>query len=260
MAKMILAWDDKLTIAAVTATASSADPVYPALNTMSAQPSEVWRTGAGVNSANITFDMGASRTITAVYVGAANLTTTATMRVRLSTSDATGAAGDAFDTTALTMGINTTARRIFKLVGPGTGRYLRFDFADTALTQLEIGKISAWGSSWQPTYNFELGARLLHKDFSIVRDNLGGQQRSRAGSIRPGVLFTLPAFSAADKDAKVLPLLRTAGLASPICVCLDPAATDIGAVTFCGLIEETPEVDLFMTKFSRTAFRLWQRI
>jgi hypothetical protein len=261
MAKIALGWDDKLDYTATVITSSSAAPGYPAVNVGSVQPSEVWRSGEGVNNAWVLADFGAARTVASVYVGNANLTPTATWRIRFSTSDATGAAGDLYDSGVVAMGINITERRMFKLITSASGRYLRIDFVDTALTQLEIGKISLWAGLWQPTYNFQVGARLLHKDFSLVRDGTDGQQRARRGSMRTGVLFTLPAFNETDLRSRVLPMVRYAATSSEIVVCLDPAhATDIGGQTYVGMLEETPEIELFMTKWSKITLRIWRRI
>lgn len=261
MGKIALAWDDKLSYTGPVITASSARPDSPALRVATAQPSDAWRTVEGVNSAALFADLVVARTVNSVFIGNANLTPTATWRIRLSTTDPTGVANTVIDTGTVTMGINTTERCMFKIVGPASGRYLRVDITDTAVTSLEVGILSPYAALWRPPYNFQTGLKRPFADFSVRRSGPDGQQRARRGSIQPGIIFTLPAISLTELRTLAVPMVRYGGLAQEVCVCLDPDdAVDVGFQTFRGFMEETPAFDQFMTKYGRAPYQVMRRI
>lgn len=255
-----LAWDDLLRREGVTITASSARPAFPAPNVAAAQPSEVWRTATGTTSAYILADLGASRATAAVFAGNGNFSPSATWRIRISTADATGAAGNALDTGSVAMGFSAVARRTFRLIGPASGRYVRIDFSDASLDFLELGSLAVMGSVVRPTFGPSPDVGLLHRDFSIVRGGPDGQQRVRRGSRQEGIVIALPALTVTELVEAGLPLVRYAGVSDEIVLCLDPAATDVGTQTFYGLLEEVPDLRRFTARHAKTALRLWHRI
>jgi hypothetical protein len=110
------------------------------------------------SSAAIIVDLGASRALDCAALVGTTLTASATIRVRLATADATGAAGDAWDTGILTASPGATSGQVVVIRGAGTasGRYLRIDLADGALAVIDVGRIAA-GALWRLTRGHSYG-------------------------------------------------------------------------------------------------------
>lgn len=226
----------------------------------SAHHGQVWRSLAGTTAAYLLVDLGASYSIGGVYLGNHNLSGSGTWRVRLSTADATGATGDAHDSTATATGISTEYRlavRIFSAAA--TGRYLRIDLSDATLTHLEVGRLWA-GTVFKPTRNFQFGAQRGYIDNSRRSRGSDGQDWVTRGSRQRYVRFTLGAVTTAEAEASGEVLSRTAGTSSDVLVCLDSAATNIGRQTYLGLLDEVPAWEMAFPGIEAASFQVVQRL
>ena len=109
--------------------ASSEALGYPSTNVGVEHPSQPWRTQDGVTSAFVLIDFGSLQNIAAVAAIATNLSAAATWRVRLSTVDATGVAGNAHDSGTISAGVNTLYRMAVRIFSStASGRYFQSRF------------------------------------------------------------------------------------------------------------------------------------
>jgi hypothetical protein len=103
--------------------------------------------------------------LSAVPVDVAALVSTtlsaqATVRVRLSTADATGAAGDAWDSGTAAADTSADANGnvvVLRSGGPATGRYLRWDVVDPLRQVVDVG-LAPCGALLRLTYGEDFGA------------------------------------------------------------------------------------------------------
>ena len=258
MANIVIGYDDK--VSGGTITAGHARAGLPGANVGTAQPGQVWRTPAATTTSHLLVDLGASYSISSVFLGTTNLTAAATWRVRFSTADATGVAGNSHDSTTIAAGVDPifgSALRVFS--SPATGRYVRVDLVDASLPYLEAGILRA-GPAFRPAKNYEMGAKLLHRDFSRGRLGWDGSQWLLRGSQQRGVELRLPAVTTAEWETHGEPLIRMSGTSRDVWVCLDTAASNVGRETFFGLMDEVPAWERALIGHVTTAFRVWHRI
>ncbi len=253
-----MGYGDRVAGAAITA--GSARPGLPGANVGTPLTGQVWRSQAAVTASYLLADLGAQYPIGAVYMGAHNLTATGTWRVRLSTVDATGAAGNAHDSTAIPTGISVAygiAVRIFS--APATGRYLRIDLSDAAVPYLEVGRLWA-GKAFTPAIGYEFGASRLSRDFSRKSQGNDGQDWVLRASIQRGLSFSLPAITTTEATADGEAIVKQVGTSQDMLVCLNPTATDIGRETYLGLCDEPSAWEVSFPGHEKTSFRIWHRI
>jgi hypothetical protein len=107
----------------------------------------------------LVFDLLTARSIDAAALVSTTLTAAATVRVRLSTADATGAAGDAWDGGVVAAGTGPEVNGNVVLVrsaGPASGRYLRWDIEDLSPSQIDVGLAPA-GALWRLARSHDYG-------------------------------------------------------------------------------------------------------
>jgi hypothetical protein len=258
LATLALGYEDRVRNGTVTA--SSARAGAGAVNVQSVHHGQEWRTLATVTAAYLLVDFGASYSIGGVYLGNHNLSGSGTWRVRLSTADATGAAGDAHDSTAVSTGISTDLRLAVRILSANvTARYLRVDLSDATLPNLSVGRLWA-GKVWKPANNFEFGAQRGYIDHSFVQPGGDGQQWVSRGSRQPWCRFNLPAATSAEVVADGMQLIRKSGTSEEVLVCLDPAASDIGHWTYLGLLTEVPAWQMNFPGREAASFEVRQRL
>jgi hypothetical protein len=153
-----------------------------------------------------------------VYLGSTSLGATATVRVGLSVSDATGAARDAWDSGVLSPAPAAATFGqvvVLRTAGPATGRYLRVDVADGAASVLDIGIIAA-GALWRlargHAYGIEEGRLMLDRR---DRNDLTGAEFAVPALANPRVArFTLPTLTPAEFVGQHRSLLAVLGAAA----------------------------------------------
>lgn len=256
--RLIIGYMDRVATATAL-TSAAADPAFPAANLATGQPGEVFRSNVGTTTAAILVDLGAQVSMQAIFVGACNLTAAGTWRVRLSTVDATGVAGNAYDSGTVSVGTMSEARILGVLPSDATGRYLLVNLTDSSLTYLEAGLLRAM-VVWNPARGYAFGSKRLYQDNSKVKKGPNGQQWPLLGPIQRGIQWSMPVISLVEWTASGKPLTRWSGLSRDVLVCLDSAASDLGAETYFGLLEEVPEWERFAPGFYSAEFRLFDRV
>lgn len=120
-------------------------------------------------NAQVLVDFGGARAVDCVAFISTNVTGGAAYRVRLSTTDATGVAGDAWDTGVVAASTDAEAGGnvvVVRTSGTASGRYLLVDLADGALPYIDIGVLAA-GALWRLTraqsYGYREGRVILDR-------------------------------------------------------------------------------------------------
>lgn len=258
MASIVLGYRDRIKAGSVTAGSARAN--LPAANLQSPQPGQLWRSLAGVNATSLLCDLGAQTALRAIYLGNTNLTEAATWRVRLSTADATGAAGDAYDSGTVAAGADTLYRlALLVLAADATGRHLRLDLSDASLDSLEAGRWWA-GSVFQPQRNYRFGMQRLARDYSRIGKGGDGQDWVERGALQRGVALTLPLVGGSEWRAGGEPFTRYATGGEDVLVCLDPGSDHPGEQTFFGLAEQPPAWELIAHDRLSTKLTVWHRL
>jgi hypothetical protein len=258
--RLIIGTLDRVGQTGVTLVSAAADPAFPAANLATNQPGEVMRTSVGTTTASILIDLGTQVAMQAFFLGNTNLTSAGTWRIRLSTADATGVAGNALDTTTVNAGVSTTWKRaLFVASSSVTGRYLLVNLTDATLPYLEAGILRAL-VTWNPARGYRFGSRQVLNDYSKVKKGPNGQQWPLLGPVQRGVQFSMPVISLTEYTTFGEPFERWAGVSRDILVCLDNTAADLGSVTYFGLKEQVAEYERFAPGFYAAEFRLFDRV
>jgi hypothetical protein len=185
--------------------------------------SRKWAAVEGVNSASLVFDMGSSVACGILAALGANLTATATLRLRASDADSTGAAGDKYDSTLINAGAKAGYGAAYHWFAAATARYWRLDLADASVTTLEVGRVFL-GPKWTPTYNQSYGWQVTSIDGSKVTESYGGQS---FGDVRPQrrlLELSMDWNSEAEMYANAFAMARAAGIVSDVLAVRETAA------------------------------------
>jgi hypothetical protein len=249
MGRATILYDDKVAAATLSGTAPAGG--LPLANLQDPQPTKVARWSA--TTAFVVADLGATFSIGLVALGGTNLSTSATRRVRLSTVDTTGAAGDAHDSGTAAAGAdpryNGTVLHV--LSANVSARYVRVDVTDATLSFIDAGLFLA-GPAFRPTRNYSFGATFGYQD-------AGGAEQSPVGKLfvnRRGRkrVATLRFAFASEAEAMVdhMELSRIAGATENVVIVPDPVGTYVAAQSLIGLVEDVTEI-------RNEAFNVWSR-
>jgi len=217
---------------------------------------KVWRaTGA---SAYVLCDFGASVAIDTVGLFGMTVSSAATVRLRLSTADATGATGDALDTGTLASGTQFFDATFGSLVWAGaaavTSRYLRIDLAQAGAAHLEAGRLVAGARAAFAT-NFTPGSGRGRVDPSVRTATLGGGTLVDRRRSRRFLDLSFDWVTAAEWAAIVEPIERERGLTDDVLVITDTESTNLPRDAVWGLLADlspaqfTAIPDLVSTKY-----------
>lgn len=234
-----------------TVTAGHAVATLPAANLQDPQLATRWRTPYDTVTSHVLVDLGASTAVDTVVLIAANLTASATRRVRVSTADATGVAGDAHDSGTGAGGIYPEqGKLIYLLSGAVNGRYVRVDLVNTGGYWIEAGRLLV-GARWTPAHNYRIGWRDMAIDDSQVLVTWGGQEWRDGRAIRRRVQAELPALTEAEVSTHGDALARLGG-ARDVLLILDTASTDLGRDTVFGRLAPVTMTNVFLRRRSLT--------
>ncbi|MFZ1427188.1 MAG: hypothetical protein WAS21_10505 [Geminicoccaceae bacterium] len=258
MANLVLGYDDRVRPGTITGTSALA--TLPVVNLQTQRLGQLWRGGPGVTTASLLVDFGASRTIGAVLLAGTNLSTVATWRIRLSTVDATGNAGDVLDTGTGPAGVDTRFRlALLVLPTDATGRYLKVDLSDASLPWLEAGRLAAL-KLWRPRRNFAFGMSRGRIDLGKTSKGEAGDLFALRGSQQRVFTMTLQAVYRDELLADAEDLLRTAGKHDDILLCLDPNSTNPGFDSIWGTMAELPAWEWVAHPIHKGALRVEERV
>jgi hypothetical protein len=199
---------------------------------------KIWR-ASSTAAAWVLADLGASLEIGMVALIGTNLAQTDAAQVRISTADATGAAGDAYDSGPILAAVDPMLRRFVHPVDPGvTGRYVRIDLSQAEVP--EAGRLVVM-RTWAPSRNFQFGWSRISRDPSRRIYSEGRNLFSDRRQVEQGFRFTLRGLTVDEAYVELDPLTRAAGTSQDVLVCRDIEAADLGAASVWGPFEVTVE-------------------
>jgi len=258
MANLVIGYDDR--VATGTVTVSSELVTLPGVNLQTKRVGMPWRTQPGVTSASVLVDFGASKTIGAVMLAGVNLSAAATWRVRLSTVDATGAAGNAYDSGSVSAGVDVRFRMALRVTASDvTGRYLKVDLSDASLPYIEAGRLAAL-RLWRPQRNFSFGMSRPPIDLSKVTKAENGEAFVLRGNYQRSMGISLQAVFRDELLSDAEDLMRTAGTHDDVQLCLDPSSDNLGYDSIWGLQEAMPAWELATVSSSKASMRIVERM
>jgi hypothetical protein len=240
--KPAIGYGDVIAASTTLVTASSERDTLPALYLKHPHVARPWRT-LEVASAWVLADFGATQSIGWTALAGLNLTAVSTVRVRLSTVDATGEAGDAYDSGVLDPSGVTPAYRLFAHLLPGSpsGRYLRVDLADAALSYIEAGRWWA-GTLLQPERSYTYGNRRHARDLGERNLSEGGQAWVTDRGKYRGFTLEFPSFTKEENDEHLEQIQLQHGLGDDIMLMRNPDSTNLGRDTVVGILESAQDV------------------
>lgn len=250
MAKAVILYDDRIRGAVLSGAATAGG--LPLANLQDPQPRKVarWIGTAG----HVVADLGGATPVGLVAISGTNLTAAATVRVRLSTVDATGDAGDAHDSGVIGAGADPAYNgAVFHYLGAADkiGRYLRVDFADSSLSWLDVGLLLA-GPAFRPGRNYSFGYSLGFQDYGLnEKSPIGITFTSERGRCRSAALRFDFATSAEAMGAH-MELSRLCGVTRNIAVVPNPDGPYLAAQSIIGTLDDVLPV-------SHSAFNVWSR-
>ena len=202
---------------------------------------KVWRSTSTTASITAIFT---STTVSCVSLPITNLTSTATLRVRVYTTSGSGT--PARDTGNTLCCEYTTIDKIDFADGPlnantfsyGGGTYATLFFTPTVGEKVIIDIIDSSntngyveassiviGKYWEPVHNAEYGASIALRDTSKHSRNDSGDLMTSRGARYKRLGFTLSMMQAADRTSLMEILIRN-GLSVPLFISLFPESTD----------------------------------
>jgi hypothetical protein len=212
-----------------TLTASSASLLLPLSNIQVAHIARKWR-GNSASTDFVVVDFGSLQSLDTVAVIGI---TGAQIRTRLSSTDATGAAGDAFDSG--TIAVDQSYLSYISLVpSVVSARYLRVDITTTGLF-VEIGRIFA-GVKTQFAYNFIAGWTRTWNDLSTRTKTLSGQTQIFPRSVYRSYDVSFDFLKQVDRDGFVETIDRVNALKTDVLYISDPSSQNLSRDSVWGLM------------------------
>lgn len=215
---------------------------------------DIWR--AASTSAWVLADLGAAASIGAVALPNSNSGPGDTARVRLSSADPTGAAGDLYDTGSFLPGVDIKKRMLAHFVEPAvSARYVRVDLAQSVAPQ--AGRLFI-GPVWTPSRDRAPGAEPLWRDWSEATPTRGLNEIRDRRSRQKGQAFVLRGLTQAEIEGEIEALNEDEGTSADILVCLDvdrPAITTLWGPMGTMIRSPRPGRDFYIAEFT-----VWNRL
>lgn len=202
----------------------------PIANLKDADIQVIWRSASTASSQLLVLaDLGQSRTLGVVALMNCNVFAPATFHVRVSTTDATGIAGDAYNVAGIA-GIADAADPAFvHVIDPAvSGRYVRIN--GNSLTEApEAGRLMI-GELWAPSRDVSIISPPEDdpRDFTEVSYSLGGNPFYDVRPRQRRFRFVLRGLTTAERDAEITTLNRQRGIGREILVIFDKDSSNIG--------------------------------
>lgn len=241
-------------------TASTSVASLPASNLQTEDIREVWRAGGA--SASILADLGSTVELGITALMGTNLALLDTQQVRVSSVDATGAAGDVYDSGVVAAAADPVYGMLVHPIEPAvSGRYLRIDLA--ASETIEAGRWMA-GPVFSPSRHFSLGWEPLWDDPSRHIESLGQATLIDAKLSRRGFDFSLRGLTETEAD-EIAEINRVNGRKIDVLVCRDITATNLGKVSIWGIMARPiayPQTNKTGAgdAFYEASFEVWERL
>lgn len=203
-----------------------------------------WRTGA-TTTAYILGTYASNQSADTFYLANTNLTAAGIARVRLSSADATGAAGDIYDSNSgATAGqVDPNYKNLLVLASSVKSgwKYIRIDLTDTSRTYIEAGFLFV-GTRTQFAYNYNYGAQFTVVDPSVQKKTKGGQTKMMIRPIFWRWELPIGFVTEAQRYSVAYSIDLLNGIRTPVLFVGDPASTNLGRDSIFGLIQESSPV------------------
>jgi hypothetical protein len=227
-------------VAAVSAT--SQELLMAASNLLTPHAEERWRSKSGADA--FVCDLGSPKALDTVAVRGVTAGAAATVRVRVSSSDASGLAGDLYDSSAgPAASFDADYDAIVALLAePVTGRYVRVDIADPGAAYVEAG-VAFVALRWAFTTNFSYGWQVQWVDRSTTQESRGGQTLTWRDNRYRKLQLDFKFVTAAERYGVVERIDRDNGLCDSVLVIIDTASANLARDSILGVsIDVTPVV------------------
>lgn len=257
MASAYILFDDRVAAAALSG-AATLDGL-PLANLQDPQPRKVARWSG--TSGYVVADFGAAVPIGAAVIHGTNLSAAATRRVRLSSVDATGAAGDVHDSGTAVAGASTVYNGSFAytLTADASARYLRVDLADTSLAWIDAGLLLA-GPVFRAARNFSYGAAIGYRESGRNEASpVGVTFTTRRGRAR-ALSLRFDYATAAEAYAQLLELQRIAGVTQNVAIVPDPGGLYAAQRLLVGTLQDLTPISNSYFNIHSTTLSLVERI
>lgn len=222
--------------------ASSQVLTMPASNLRTPHPSQRWRSLTAADF--VVADKGSAIAADTVLICGLTCGAKAEVRLRLSSIDATGAAGDILDTGAIATGATAfdVEYGAFLWLLPATAawRYTRFDITDPDAGYVEAGCLVE-GVREAFTYNFAPGDTIQHVDRSRVSPTSSGMTLVWDDNTFRRLNLSINAVTTAQRFGLVERLDRVKGRKRNVLLIIDPDSSNLPRDSIYGLVtDQTP--------------------
>lgn len=236
--------------------ASSQVLTMPASKLLTPHPSERWRSLTAADW--FVVDSGATITADTVMVGGLTCSAATSVRLRLSSIDASGGAGDVLDTGPVANGdprFDIDYGSFIAVLGaPLSWRYLRFDIADPGAAYVEAGFVLE-GLREEMRVNFTQGGSVQYVDRSRVSPTSSGLTLVWSDNHFRRVDLSFPWVEEDQRYGLVERLDRVCGRRSNVLLIAEPDSSNLPRSSFYGLMTDVTPVtfgvifDLFGKQF-----------
>lgn len=224
--------------------ASSQEILMPAATLLQTDVERRWRSKS--NSSFVVADLLAIRTLDTVLLRGLTVTPQAVFRVRLSTSDASGAAGDVYDSGEIdsaSSAFDAEYGALAVILSSGlAARYVRIDLEDPLATFVEAGRLIICKRT-EFEYNFAYGWRVQWIDRSVTQKSRGGQTLVWQDNAYRTLNINLEWVTAAQRYGVVETIDRVNGLHADVLLITDVESENLARDSIFGLVTNlTPVV------------------
>lgn len=241
-----------------TVTASSSVSTLPVGNLASEDIQEVWR--ATSTTAYLIVDLGSSTSVGIVALIGSNAGLVDAAQVRVSTSDNTGAAGDAYNSGTIATAVDTVFGMFVHPIEPAvSGRYVRIDLTQSSAP--EAGRLVV-ARTWTPSTNFSLvrSWEPLWNDLSRRSFSLSGNPFFDRLPRQRGLRFVLRGLTETEAEDEIHEINRLNGASRDILVCRDVDSANLGKDTFWGPMAVPAVYPETAKGFFEAEFIVWNRL
>lgn len=234
----------------------------PASNLLDEHVGRRWR--AETNSGYIVLDLLASTSVDTIRLSGLTVSADATVRVRLSSADSSGAAGDVEDSGTLASGSDQLdadyGTFCYLLASPESCRYVRIDIVDTGADYVEAGRLFV-GARTEFTYNFAPGATVGWVDRSKRQEARGGQTLIWNDNAYRQVEVSLEWVTEAQRYGIVETLDRVNGQNTDVLLIVDTDSDNLARDTILGLVSDlTPVAFTNLASIFTKQYRIKERL
>lgn len=249
--------------------ASSALTLAPASRLQNPHVARKWRTEGGA-SAFLIIDLGGSYSVdTFALLGMSglfgsterNLSSAAVTRVRLSSADTSGQAGDVFDSTSAAGRIDEGYGALIVLMDEAeSGRYVRIDFSEAGASFLEAGRLFI-GTRHEFEVNFAPGWSRAYVDRTRKTEGRGGQVFMDVGESYRTIELNLEFVSEDERNGVVEEIDRVNGEHVDMLVITDPDSDNLGRDCLWSFIDgNRPVIQPYVIDVFTKSYRFRERL